>query len=297
MGQSPTLFDRQLLKRRRERAAGGAAAHDFLLRRVAEDFAERLAVVRRAFPLAANIGAHHGVLSHTLRQVAGVGTMIDADMSEALVAMCDDLRVVADEELLPFPRASLDLIVSGLALQFVNDLPGALKQMASALKPDGLLLAALIGGDSLVELRAAWLQAEAEIEGGASPRVAPMIDLKDAGALLQRAGLALPVVDSDVVTVTYATPLDLMRELKAMGASNVLVERRRRPTRRDTLARAAQIYAERFAAPGGRVMATFEIITLTAWAPDEGQPKPLKPGSAEISLAAALERQRREAEK
>jgi NADH dehydrogenase [ubiquinone] 1 alpha subcomplex assembly factor 5 len=161
-------------------------------------------------------------------------------------------------------------------------------QVRRALKPDGLLLASLLGGETLKELRQAWLAAEAELTGGASPRVAPFADVRDLGALAQRAGFALPVVDSETVTATYASPLVLMQELKAMGASNMLVARRRRPVTRGLLLRAAAIYAERFAAADGRVPATFEILTLTAWAPDPSQPKPLRPGSAQTRLADAL---------
>lgn len=288
MSAAPTVFDRNLVDRRRSRVAAGAGKHDFLLQRVADDFAERLAVINRTFAVAACIGAHHGALSRHLRTLPQIGLMIDVERSAPLLAQCEGPRVAADEELLPFADASLDLVVSALSLQLVNDLPGALKQIARALKPDGLFLGAMIGGESLKELRAAWLQAESEIEGGASPRVAPMVDVRDAGALLQRAGLALPVTDTDLVTVTYASPLGLMRELKAMGASNALSDRRKVPVRRATFARAAGIYAERFAKADGRVPATFEIITMTAWAPHESQQKPLRPGSARARLADAL---------
>jgi NADH dehydrogenase [ubiquinone] 1 alpha subcomplex assembly factor 5 len=282
------IFDRALLARRRNRIADGAEAYDFLLERVADDIAERLALVQRRFPLAANIGAHHGVLSRRIEGVAGVERVVNVDHAPRLLARCGRLRVVADEEALPFAEASLDLVVSGLSLHLVNDLPGALVQIRRALKPDGLLLAALLGGETLTELRQAWLAAEAEMMGGASPRVAPFADVRDLGALLQRAGFALPVVDSETVTVTYASPLALMLEIKAMGASNMLAARHRCPVTRGLLARAAEIYAERFAETGGRVPATFEILTLTAWAPDESQPKPLKPGSAQARLADAL---------
>jgi SAM-dependent methyltransferase len=282
------IFDRTLLAWRRERMAPGAERHDFLLDRVADDLAERLAIVRRTFPLAANIGAHHGVVSQRIRAIAGIERIVNVERSAGLLRRCDGLRVVADEEALPFAAASLDLAVSGLALHLVNDLPGALVQIRRALKPDGLLLASLLGGATLTELRQAWLAAEAEVTGGASPRVAPFADVRDLGALLQRAGFALPVVDSEIVTVTYATPLALMRELKGMGASNMLTARRRHPATRRLLARAAEIYTERFALAAGRVPATFEILTLTAWAPDESQPKPLRPGSAKTRLADAL---------
>jgi NADH dehydrogenase [ubiquinone] 1 alpha subcomplex assembly factor 5 len=287
--QSPDrIFDRALLRQRRRRAAANADAHDFLLARVADDLAERLAIVRRTFPLAANIGAHHGLLSRRILGIAGVESVIDLDSTPELLDQCAGVRVLADEEALPFADGSLDLAVSALALQFANDLPGALIQIRRALKPDGLLLASLLGGATLNELREAWLAAEAEVSGGASPRVAPFADVRDMGALLQRAGFALPVVDSETVTVTYAAPLALMRELKGMGAGNVLTARRKAATTRGLLLRAAEIYAERFAGPDGRVPATFEILTLTAWAPDESQPKPLRPGSAQTRLADAL---------
>lgn len=285
----PTLiFDRDLLLRRRNRHAEAAEAHDFLLARVADDLAERLSLIKRRFPLAANIGAHHGLLSRRLAGAGGIERTVDVERSLRLLRSCQGLRVAADEEALPFADASLDLVVSGLALHLVNDLPGALVQIKRALKPDGLLLAALLGGTTLTELRQSWLAAEAEVTGGASPRVAPFADVRDLGALAQRAGFALPVVDSEVVTVTYASPLALMQEIRAMGASNMLTARRRRPVTRRLLMRAAEIYAERFGIAGGRVPATFEILTLTAWAPDESQQKPLRPGSAQARLADAL---------
>lgn len=288
MTEPNAIFDRKLLNRRRARVAGGAVHHDFLLARVADDLDERLRIIKRDFPVAINLGAHHGPLSRRLRGLASVGTIIDVERSPELLAQCSGPRVLADEEALPFAAGSIDLVVSGLSLQLVNDLPGALIQIRRALRPDGLLLAALLGGETLRELREAWLLAEDEIEGGASPRVAPYADLRDLGRLLQRAGFALPVVDADIVTVTYASPLALMRELKAMGASNMLSARSRRPIRRATLARACEIYVERFGGPDGRIPATFEIDTLTAWVPHESQQKPLVPGSAAMRLADAL---------
>ena len=282
------IFDRDLLLLRRERHAEEAPAHDFLLERVGEDFAERLSLIKRQFPLAANIGAHHGLLSRRLVGIGGIERVIDVDRSLRLLRRCNGWRVQADEEALPFAAGSLDLVVSGLALHLVNDLPGALVQIRRTLRHDGLLLAALLGGETLKELRQAWLAAESEVTGGASPRVAPFADVRDLGALAQRAGFALPVVDSESVTVTYATPLALMQELRSMGASNMLVARNRRPVARRLLMRAAEIYSERFAIAGSRVPATFEILTLTTWAPDESQQKPLRPGSARTRLADAL---------
>ena len=198
------------------------------------------------------------------------------------------LSVAADEEALPFGDGTLDLVVSALALQFVNDLPGTLVQIRRSLKPDGLFLAALLGGDTLTELREAFAAAEAEVEDGVSPRVAPFADLRELGALLQRAGFALPVTDVDRLTVRYGSPFDLMHDLRRMGATNALVERSRRPLKRRTLARMAEIYGERFADADGRIRATFEIVWLSGWAPHESQQQPLKPGSAQRRLADAL---------
>lgn len=287
-GAASAPFDRALLAVRRRRAAARAGEHDFLLHRVAEDLAERLGIIKRTFALAANIGAHHGILSRRLRQIESVGMMVDVEPVGELLAACEGPCVLADEELLPFGDATLDLVVSGLSLHHVNDLPGTLLQIRRALKPDGLFLASLLGGSTLGELGAAWLAAEAEVTGGASPRVAPAIDLRDLGGLLQRAGFALPVVDSDVVQVAYSSPLALMKDIKAMGASNALTARQRSLTRRDVLGRAAQIYEQRHARADGRVLATFEILTVTAWAPDPSQQKPLEPGSAAVRLADVL---------
>jgi SAM-dependent methyltransferase len=285
---SSRIFDRALLVRRRERAAGDAVGRDFLLLRFAEDLVERLAAVRRMFDTAVVLGAHHGIVGRQLRQAGKIMIVIEADSSARLLGACDGPCVLADEETLPFRDASLDLVVAPLTLQHVNDLPGALAQIRRALKPDGLFIGGMIGGATLTELRQSFLAAEAEIEGGASPRVAPFADVRDAGHLLQRAGFALPVADSDTVTVTYETPLDLMRDLRGMGATNVMLARRRTPLRRATLLRMLEIYAERFPADGERIAATFETITLTGWAPHESQPKPLQPGSARARLADAL---------
>ena len=287
MSDLAALFDRRLLAHRRQRAAARACDHDFLLRRVLEDFSERLAIVQRSFPVVVCLPSHQGAVSSVLANLPSLGRLIEADtLAAASAAKAPD--VIADEEALPFAGGQLDAIVSALSLQFANDLPGALIQMRRALKPDGLLLAAFLGGATLKELREAWLMAEDEVCGGASPRVAPFADVRDAGTLLQRAGFALPVVDSDTVTVTYATPLHLMRELKGMGASNVLQARRRVPVTRGLLLRAAEVYTQRFALPNGRIPATFEIITMTAWVPHDSQPKPLAPGSAKGRLADAL---------
>lgn len=285
MPSNPTIFDRSLL-RARQRRARALGAETFLIDRVAAELGERLAVVLRQFDLGVDLGTPTGTLRRVLAASGKVVTVIaaapDAGRRDAPFA------VAVDEEALPFADASLNLVVSALALQFVNDLPGTLIQIRRALKSDGLFLAALIGGDTLAELREAFAQAESEIEGGVSPRVAPFADLRELGALLQRAGFALPVIDSDRLTVRYNSVFDLMRDLRRMGASNSLSERRRIPLKRATLARMAEIYAQRFADADGRLRATFEIVWLSGWAPHESQQKPLRPGSAKQRLADAL---------
>jgi NADH dehydrogenase [ubiquinone] 1 alpha subcomplex assembly factor 5 len=288
VSDTPHVFDRRLLVQRRERAAANAQAYEFLLERVAEDIVARLSAIHRQFPIALNLGAAHGLVGRRLGHVPGIELVIDAEASPAMLAGSDGCKVRMDEEALPFADQSLDLVVSGLALQFVNDLPGTLVQIRRALKPDGLLLATMLGGQTLHELRAAFLQAEEEIDGGVSPRVAPFADVRDVGALLQRAQFSLPVADSDTLTVTYSDPLALMRELRGMGATNVLLARRRSWLKKTTLMRTMEIYVERFGLSDGRVPATFELITLTGWAPHESQQKALQPGSATVRLADAL---------
>ncbi len=287
MAQTPHLFDRALLRVRRRRALALGPA-TFLLDRVAEDFADRLALVLRRFNLAADIGTPGAALRRILKERNLVGSIIATDSIGASAEDDNTPRVAVDEEVLPFADSSLDLAVSALALHFVNDLPGVLVQIRRALKPDGLFLAALLGGETLTELRQAFAAAEAEIEGGISPRVAPFADLRDMGALLQRAGFALPVTDIDRLTVRYDSAFALMHDLRRMGATNALTERRRTPLRRMTLHRMAEIYAARFADADGRLRASFDIIWLSGWAPHESQQKPLKPGTARARLADAL---------
>jgi SAM-dependent methyltransferase len=271
----PILFDRALLCARlaRARKQGGVT---FLLDRVTEDLADRLAAVWRDFADVADIWSPGDVLP-------------PAGRFKSVARFAPD----SGSEVLPLQPESLDLAVSALAFQFVNDLPGVLAQIRRALKPDGLLLAAMVGGDTLTELRQSFAAAEAECEGGVSPRVVPFADLRDIGGLLQRAGLALPVTDVDRVVVRYDSAFALMADLRRMGASNILVERRRTPTRRTTMLQMAQIYAERFADPDGRIRATFDVIWLSGWAPHESQQKPLRPGSAKESLEAAVQRAKR----
>ena len=270
---APILFDRTLLRMRQARAAR-LGTETFLLDRVVADLDERLQAVLRKFAAAADIGTPGEGLCAALAGRAEAFTR---------VAVPDDER-----EGLQLAPQSLDLAVSALALQMVNDLPGVLAQIRRALRPDGLLLAATLGGDTLTELRQSFAAAEAELDGGISPRVAPFADLRDIGALLQRAGFALPVTDVDRVIVRYDSAFALMQDLRKMGATNVLVERRRTPLRRATLLRMAAVYAEKFSDPDGRIRATFEVIWLSGWAPHESQQKPLRPGSAKASLADAV---------
>ena len=270
---TPRLFDRALLiaRQRRAQAAGPV---EFLLDRVIEDMDERLAAVKREFTVVADIWTPGA----GLRPPSPAGSFVH-------VALAD-----SPDEALPLKPESLDLALSALAFQFVNDLPGVLAQIRRALKPDGLILAAMIGGDTLTELRQSFAAAEAECEGGVSPRVAPFADLRDVGSLSQRAGLALPVTDVDRVTVRYDSAFALMADLRRMGATNILIERRRVPTRRATMLRMAEIYAERFSDHDGRIRAIFDIIWMSAWAPHESQQKPLKPGSAKASLEDAVKK-------
>ncbi len=291
MSAPPSLFDRSLHRRRLDRAAPRYAAADFLKGRAAQDVVERLEAIMRNFPVAVDLGARTGAFRRALAlsdAAARVGLLIETDLSAAMLAGRDGPRVQLDEERLPFADASLDLAVSALALHWANDLPGALIQLRRALKPDGLFLGAILGGSSLTELRQALTAAEAELTDGAGLRVAPFADTFDAAALLQRAGFALPVADIDRVRVRYEHPLRLIADLRAMGETNALADRARRPLSRAVLARACEIYAERFSEPDGRVVATFDIITLTGWAPDPGQQQPLRPGSAKMRLADAL---------
>lgn len=267
----PQVFDRPALHTRLKRAARGGAA-TFLLDRVVEEMAERLHAILREFPDAADLGtptdALQGALKSRLKRL--------------------DPVAIPDDERLGLAENAYDLVVSALALQFVNDLPGVLAQVRLALRPDGLLLAALIGGETLTELRQSFAAAETELDGGLSPRVAPLADLRDVGALLQRARFALPVADLDRVVVRYDNALALMADLRRMGATNILTERRRAPLSRATLTRVAEIYAEYFSDPDGRIRATFDIVWVAGWKPHPSQQQPLKPGSAKARLEDAI---------
>jgi SAM-dependent methyltransferase len=288
MTEERLLFDRKLLRQRRARFAHEIAVREQVLAHVAREIAERVGLMLRPFPLALDLGAYRGLLGRTVAELPSVGTVIYAESVLAFAALCPRPALVCDEDLLPFKEASLNLIVSGLALHRVNDLPGALIQIRRALAPDGLFMAALLGTGALSELREALVEAEAETQGGASPRVAPFGDVRAYGALLQRAGFALPVADAEMLTVIYPSPGEVMREIRALGGGNVLLARSRRPLSRHTLHRAEEIYRARHATPDGQVRASFEIVYLSGWGPDPSQQKPLKPGSAARRLADAL---------
>ncbi len=297
----PLIVDKPLLRQRLARAlADGARRADarqteagatFLLDAVTDDLIERLGAVERHFETAVAMMGVTGRLAAKLAASGKAGAVHRIERLPGALAGPDGrlaAGIVGDEETLPLRAQSVDLIVSPLALTWTNDLPGALVQLRRALKPDGLLLAALAGSGTLTELRFAMTQAEAELTGGASPRVMPFADIREIGALLQRAGFALPVADRDLLTVRYATPFALFSDLKAMAASNVMSGRDRRPMPRRMLMRAAEIYVENFADPDGRIGATFEIISVSGWAPHADQQKPAPRGSANVSLAGAL---------
>ncbi len=283
----PAVFDRRLLRRRRDRAAAGFDHHDFLVQEAVTLLVERLGDVRRRFGRGLLLGGHTGQFARRMPAV-GVAELIQADLSPAMLRRFDGARVALDDEALPFGAGCFDLVVACCNLHVVNDLPGTLAQIHHMLKPDGLFLAAMPGGRTLHQLRECLMRAELAEEGGASPRVAPFVDVPDAGALMQRAGFALPVVDIETVTVTYDQPLKLLHDLKGMGDSNILVERRRHPLRRSTLMTAIRLYQEMFGDGRGRVPATFQILMLSGWKPDPSQPRPLRRGSGRTSLAEAL---------
>lgn len=280
------LFDRRAWRVHRDRAASNPIS--FLHDEIGERLLDRLDLVNRDFADVLDLGARDGGLARALAARPGTRRVVLAEPSSAFLGRTGGLRVMADPELPPFRDGSFDLAVSNLVLHWTADLPGALVQLRRILRPDGLLLAAMLGGQTLVELRTALFEAELAEEGGVSPRVSPAIELGDAAALLQRAGFALPVADSEIITAEYPDVLALMRELRGMGEANALAERRRTFMRRATLARAALIYAERFGDAEGRIPATFEVLFLSGWAPHPSQPKALRRGSATARLADAL---------
>ncbi|GGB61476.1 SAM-dependent methyltransferase [Roseibium aquae] len=282
------LFERNLLKQRAKRALERqTAGMDFLFKAIADDLGVRLSAIQREFGFALDLGGHAGHISAMLRASGKADTIIRADLFHSDPALPPP-DLVLDDEFLPFGPGTLDLIVAGPALCFVNDLPGVLMQIRKALRPDGLFLASIPGSGTLQELRDVLLRTEIERTGGGSPRVSPFADTRDLGALLQRAGFALPVADVDLLTVRYDTIFNLMADLRAMGATSVLRERPANPVSKDFFIRAGELYALTHADPDGRIRATISVVSLSGWAPHESQQKPLRPGSAKSRLADAL---------
>ena len=279
MADSMTIFDRRLVRKRRDRAAAGFAAHDFLVREAADRLADRLDDVLRRFPVALDLGCHTGELAEAVKGRGGIETLVQCDLSPAMAARAaanGRPTLAVDEEWLPFAPASFDLVLSCLSLHWVNDLPGTLVQIRRILTPDGLFLAVMLGGETLVELRRSLAAAESEIEGGLSPRVSPFADVRDLGALLQRAGFAQPIADSDLVAVSYGDPMRLMAELRGMGETNAVAEQRKGMTRRATMFAALAAYQRDFVDADGRLPATFHLLGLTGWVA-QSNPPPTSP--------------------
>ena len=273
------IFDRALLRHKRQRNIQTHADYNFLINWAHRQMADRLRDVNRNFPLALQLG---GASDPALYKDTGkIGHIITMDTARAS-------SVIADEEFLPFASHSLDLVYSALNLHSVNDLPGALLQIRQALKPDGLFMASLFGGETLRELRESLMHAELELKAGASPRVFPFADKPQMGALLQRAGFALPVVDSEIITVTYTDMFKLLHDLRGMGETNIIRGRHKANPGKALFMRAAEHYQRNFADADGRIRASFEIIFLAGWSPHASQQKSLAPGSAKLRLADAL---------
>lgn len=285
------MFNRSRLRQRRNRAASGFAEYDFLKARVSSHLLERLADTPHEFSRALDLGCHTGTLASLIKAHKGVQEVIACDLSEQMVAAAranGHEAVQVDEEQLPFEIASFDLVASALSLHWVNDLPGALIQIRRALRPDGLFLGALFGAGTLNELRVSLMEAEAELTGGAAPRISPLPGLQDMAGLMQRAGFALPVVDIDRVTVRYSSVFKLLADLGGMGERAAFAADQGRGLSRRILMRMAEIYAERFSDGDGKIRASFDIVYLSGWAPAPDQPKPKRPGSATVRLADAL---------
>ncbi len=293
MSEPMSIFNRQAVRQHRDRAAPGLDDFDFLFKEVSDRLADRIEDFTKIFPLALDLGCHTGQLGEAFKERGRVETLIQTDFSIAMAERAGDPVLVADEEALPFGENTFDAIFSCLTLHWVNDLPGALAQIRRALKPDGLFLAAMFGGETLRELRTALTNSELEQTGGVHPRISPFADIRDAGGLLQRAGFALPVTDLDDIRVSYAEPLKLMLDLRGMGETNSVLKRPLKFTQPATLLGATAHYKEIYAGGDGRVPATFQVIFLTGWAPHESQQKPLKPGQSKARLADALDTKER----
>ena len=284
-GIGAQIFNRQVLKLHRDRAAEKFEQYNFLFNEVADRLIDKLNDVREDFKVGLDIGCHTGQLLYCLRGTEKIETLFQCDISEKFISHAKKDAFVGDEEFLPIKDNSLDVVLSNLSLHWVNDLPGTLIQIRRTLKKDKLFLASLFGGSTLFELRDALITAEIEVLGGASPRVSPFVDMENAGGLLQRAGFSLPVVDTDLISVVYENPMKLMFDLRGMGEQQAINNCLKKFTNRNVFSRAAEIYKERYANGDGTVTATFEIFFLAAWTPSDNQQQPLERGTGEISLA------------
>lgn len=289
---SKQLFDLALGRRRKARAAKDYRQHRFLAERCALDVVQRLSAVNKAFPMVVNLTSHQSMLADVAgspkSSLPGCEHYVECDPVSTMLGPNAGDRLLVDDEAVPFAASRVDLFISLLSLHHVNDLPGVLVQLRRALRPDGLLLAAMFGGETLIELRETLTQAEIDVSGGLSPRVSPFVDVRDAGGLLQRAGYALPVVDSDTITVTYKSVRALMQDLRGMGQTNILNDRSKSPLARRVLDRCEMLYRQNHGTAEGKLNATFEILYLTGWCPHDSQQKPMAPGTAKARLADAL---------
>lgn len=286
--QVPYIFDRQRLSRHRARAIDNFLRHDFLFQEMGGRLCERLNYIKKIFPLALDLGAHNGFVAEILRDRGGIETLIQSDISPVMLNNAKSIKIVADEELLPFAENSFDLIISVGSLHWVNDLTGTLSQIQKILKPDGLFLAIFFGGQTLKELRISFEKAEMQFNGGISPRISPFIDVQTGGSLLQRAGFSLPVVDSEILNVEYDHPLKLMKELRGMGESNCLYDSKKSFTPCSLMMLAVDNYLRDFSNEEGRINASFELITLTGWKPHESQQKSARRGSGKVSFGQVM---------
>lgn len=296
------VFDRGRVAQNRNRAAAQLDQYDFLLERAASDLISRLDDISRSFPTVLDLGSHHGLMSEALDQHSSIGQIFALERAGSLARQTRHRgipTIQGDEETLPFKDGSFDLISSALSLHWINDLPGALIQIRKALKPDGLFLGCLFAAGTLSELRTSLIEAESSLTAGISPRLSPLAGLQDLAGLLQRSGFALPVADIDHITVRYQHPMSLLADLRGSGEQAAFASKpgqERRPLSRRMLQRTCEVYQDRFSDPDGKVRASFNIAWLSGWAPSDNQPKPLKPGSGKVSLAAAVRQNARRSE-
>ena len=288
MTETTDIFDLALLNLRRRRIAPEFDKFDFLLKWIIGDIENRLAAIKREFPTVLSLGSHQGMLGAICNDRPGTDIVIDQDSCIQFLKSAQGKKVNCNMEFVPFGKASLDLVLSAMTLQYVNDLPGTLIQLRQALKPDGLFIGTMFGSETLIELRECFMLAEEQVEGGVSPRVIPMTNVQECGALLQRAGFTLPVTDSDILKINYSEPENLLHDLRGMGLTNVLRHRRKTPLKRNTFRTMFEIYKSRYSNSAGKLVASFETLTMTGWAPHENQQQPKQPGSAQVRLADAL---------